>query len=103
MKYLIKNQKEFIISLGVFATILLILLWSIWSIFTGNLDYKNLIAIIGAVFEIFGWYYNMPTSEENCRHTGEMRLEKAQLNYQFDGENFVDEVEELEEDEDEEE
>ena len=103
MKYLIKNQKEFVISLGVFATILLILLWSIWSIFTGNLDYKNLIAIIGAVFEIFGWYYNMPTSEENCRHTGEMRLEKAQLNYQFDGENFVDEVEELEEDEDEEE
>lgn len=103
MKYLIKNQKEFVISLGVFATILLILLWSIWSIFTGNLDYKNLIAIIGAVFEIFGWYYNMPTSEENCRHTGEMRLEKAQNNYQFDGENFVDEVEELEEDEDEEE
>lgn len=103
MKYLIKNQKEFIISLGVFATILLILLWSIWSIFTGNLDYKNLIAIIGAVFEIFGWYYNMPTSEENCRHTGEMRLEKAQHNYQFDGENFVDEVEELEEIEDEEE
>lgn len=103
MKYLIKNQKEFVISLGVFATILLILLWSIWSIFTGNLDYKNLIAIIGAVFEIFGWYYNMPTSEENCRHTGEMRLEKAQYNYQFDGENFVDEVEELEEDEGEEE
>ena len=103
MKYLIKNQKEFVISLGVFATILLILLWSIWSIFTGNLDYKNLIAIIGAVFEIFGWYYNMPTSEENCRHTGEMRLEKAQNNYHFDGENFVDEVEELEEDEDEEE
>ena len=99
MKYLIKNQKEFVISLGVFATILLILLWSIWSIFTGNLDYKNLIAIIGAVFEIFGWYYNMPTSEENCRHTGEMRLEKAQNNYEFDGENFVDEVEELEEEE----
>lgn len=99
MKYLIKNQKEFVISLGVFATILLILFWSIWSIFTGNLDYKNLIAIIGAVFEIFGWYYNMPTSEENCRHTGEMRLEKAQNNYEFDGENFVDEVEELEEEE----
>lgn len=99
MKYLIKNQKEFVISLGVFATILLVLFWSIWSIVTGNLDYKNLIAIIGAVFEIFGWYYNMPTSEENCRHTGEMRLEKAQNNYEFDGENFVDEVEELEEDE----
>lgn len=99
MKYLIKNQKEFVISLGVFATILLVLFWSIWSIVTSNLDYKNLIAIIGAVFEIFGWYYNMPTSEENCRHTGEMRLEKAQNNYEFDGENFVDEVEELEEDE----
>ena len=28
-----------------------------------------------------------------------MRLEKAQNNYDFDGENFVDEVEELEEDE----
>lgn len=93
MKYLIKNQKEFVISLGVFATILLVLLWSIWSIFTGNLDYKNLIAIIGAIFEIFGWYYNMPTSEENCIHTGEMRLEKAFNKNGTDGEDFFEEFE----------
>lgn len=103
MKYLFQNKKEFIISLFVFATVILVVFWAVWAIIQGNLSYENIIALIGAVFEMLGWYYNMPTSEENCRHTGEMRLEKAQHNYQFDGENFIDEVEELEESEDEEE
>lgn len=93
MKYLIQNRKEFIISLGIFATILLIIIWSVWSIFTGNLDYKNLIVVAGGIFEILGWYYNMPTSEENCRYTGEMRLEKEYNKGIITGEDFYNEAE----------
>lgn len=96
MKYLIKNRKEFIISLGVFATIALIILWSVWSIFTGNLDYKNLIVVAGGIFEVLGWYYNMPTSEENCIHTGEMRLEKIYNKEGTDGEDFFEEPNDFE-------
>ena len=94
MKYLIQNKKEFVISLGVFLTILLVIFWAIWSITHGSFDYKNLIAIVGVIFEALGWYYNMPTSEANCKYTGRMRLEKAQLAGKIDGENFYDEFEE---------
>ena len=80
MKYLIQNRKEFIISLGVLVTILLVVFWCVWSIIDGSFTYKNLIAIAGEIFTILGWYYNMPTSEENCKHTGMMRLEKAYKN-----------------------
>lgn len=95
MKYLIKNKKEFVISLFVFATVLLVAFWAVWAIIQNNLSYENIIALIGAVFEMLGWYYNMPTSEENCRHTGEMRLEKAQREYESNGECFYDEDKEL--------
>lgn len=98
MKYLIQNRKEFIISLGVLVTILLVVFWCVWSIIDGSFTYKNLIAIAGEIFTILGWYYNMPTSEENCKHTGMMRLEKAYKNDDADGENFFEDVEDFEED-----
>lgn len=99
MKYLIKNQKEFIISLGVFVTIALIIFWCVWSIVKGCFDHKNLIAIVGVIFEVLGWYHNIPTSEENDKYTSLMRLEKAQKKAEdFVGENFFDDTEELEED-----
>lgn len=88
MKYLIQHRKESIISLGVFVTILLIIIWSVWSIFTGNLDYKNLIVVAGGIFEVLGWYYNMPTSEENCEETGFMRQRKAEKKNDYKGEKF---------------
>ncbi len=90
MRYLIKNKKEFIISLFVFATVVLVVFWAVWAIIQNNLSYENIIALIGAVFEMLGWYYNMPTSEENCRHTGEMRLEKEENNSNNPGEYFYD-------------
>lgn len=98
MRYLIQHRKESIISLGVIVTILLIIIWSVWSIFTGNLDYKNLIVVAGGIFEILGWYYNMPTSEENCRHTGEMRAEKRERQGIY-GEYFYTDSEVIEEEE----
>ena len=98
MKYLIQNRKEFIISLGVLVTILLVIFWCVWSIIDGSFTYKNLIAIAGEIFTILGWYYNMPTSEENCKHTGMMRLEKTYKKDGADGEDFFEDVDDFEED-----
>lgn len=95
MKYLIKHRKESIISLGVFVTVLLVIFWSIWSIIHGIFDYKNLITVAAAIFEILGWYYNMPTSEENCEATGEMRARKAEKNGTVEGEYFYSDDDEL--------
>lgn len=96
MKYLIKNRKEFAISIGFFVMTAINLIRAIMS---KDISEDLIVAAVYGFFGVLAWFYNMPTSEENCRHTGEMRLEKAQNNYEFDGENFVDEVEELEEDE----
>ena len=88
MKYLIQHRKEFIITLGVLCSVLLIIVWSVWSIVTGNLDYRNLIAVAGGIFEVLGWYYNMPTSDENCEATGYMRQRKAEKKADYKGEKF---------------
>ena len=92
MKYLIQHRKESIISLGVFVTVLLVIFWSIWSIIHGIFDYKNLMVVAAAIFEILGWYYNMPTSEENCEATGEMRARKAE-HKGIEGEYFYADME----------
>ena len=97
MRYLIKNKKEFTISLFVFATVVLVIFWAVWAIIQNNLSYENIIALIGAVFEMLGWYYNMPTSKENCEMTGEMRLKKRQNKGKIDGEDFIEEPQEVDE------
>lgn len=105
MKYLIQHTKELVISLGVFATVILAILWAVFSIVKGTFSYENLIALIGVVFELLGWYFNIPTSETNAKYTGMMRLEKDQLAGKINGENFYDEIEdggEMEEEFDEE-
>ncbi|MEE1163524.1 MAG: hypothetical protein UHU21_07505 [Lachnospiraceae bacterium] len=84
MKYLIKHQKEFIITIGVFATIAVVLAWVVYSAVNGTLDYKQIVAIIGVIFEALGWFYNMPTSEENTEATLEMRLRKLKNELEYD-------------------
>lgn len=96
MRYLIQHRKEFVITLGILATILLVIVWSLWSLIHGEFDFKNLIAVAAAIFEILGWYYNMPTSEENCKYTGEMRQEKAEKAGKVTGEYFYCDGEEPE-------
>ena len=96
MKYLIQHTKELIITIGVFVSVALVVLWAVLAIIHNNLSYENIIALLAAIFEMLGWYYNMPTSEENCRYTGAMRLEKEQQK-KITGENFFDELEEIEE------
>lgn len=88
MKHLIKNTKEFIITILVFITIAFIL-------YDGFKEGTPIDNVIESVIIILGWYYNMPTSEENCLATGRMRAEKEQKKDGYVGECFTDEVEEV--------
>lgn len=95
MKYLIQNRKEFAISIGFFVMAIINLIRAIMS---KEITEELIVAVVFTFFGVLGWFYNMPTSEENCIHTGMMRLEKAQKKG-TNGENFIDEVEEAEEEE----
>lgn len=73
MKYLIKNRKEFAISVGFFVMTAISL---IKAIMAKEINEDLIIAFVYAFFGVLAWFYNMPTSAENCEHTGLMRLEK---------------------------
>lgn len=90
MKYLVKHTKELIITIGVFLSVLLVILWAAVAVVKGSFSYENVVALIGVIFEMLGWYYNMPTSEENSKYTGKMRMEKDFMKNGTDGENFFD-------------
>lgn len=90
MKYLIQNRKEFAISIGFFVMTAINLVKAIMS---KDLSEDLIVAAIYGFFGVLAWFYNMPTSEENCVHTGMMRLEKEQNKGQFDGENFTEAME----------
>lgn len=98
MKYLVQNKKEFAITVGVFA----VNAYNLWkALKRGVVDEQTIAAFVFALLTLLGWYYNMPTSEENCRYTGAMRAEKEFLKSGTDGENFFDDiVEDSEEGED---
>ena len=101
MKYLIQNKKEFVITCGVFATFAVIIFWCVWDIIHGEFSIENMLAVIGAVIEGLAWYFNMPTSEENNRHTAEMRQEKAEKDPDYVGEKFFNDIEVDDEEDDE--
>ena len=90
MKYLIQNRKEFAISIGFFVMTAINLIKAIMS---KDLSEDLIVAVIYGFFGVLAWFYNMPTSEENCVHTGMMRLEKEQNKGQFDGEDFMEAME----------
>lgn len=94
MRYLIKNKKEFAISIGVFVMTLLNLIRAIMS---KDITEECIVAFVLAAFTLLGWFYNMPTSKENCEMTGEMRLKKRQNKGQIDGEDFIEEPQEVDE------
>lgn len=95
MKYLIENRKEFAISVGFFIMTAINLIRAINS---HDLSQDLVVALIYAFFGVLAWFYNMPTSEENCKHTGMMRLEKAYKKDGADGEDFFEDIEDFEED-----
>ena len=94
MKYLIQNRKEFAISAGFFIMTAINLIKAIKS---QNVTQDVVVALIYAFFGVMAWFYNMPTSEENCKYTGLMRLKKAHRKGRIDGEDFFDEAEEVDE------
>ena len=96
MKYLIQNRKEFAISVAFFVMTVINLIRAIRSKDIGE---ELICAVVYGFFGVLAWFYNMPTSEENCRHTGAMRLEKEQNQGIITGENFMDEPAEEEEEE----
>jgi len=42
----------------------------------GILSEESIIAVLVTAAGVLAWYFNMPTSEENCMATGEMRARK---------------------------
>lgn len=85
MKYLIQNKKEFAISIGVFVMTLINLIRAIMS---KQITEECIVAFVLAFFTVLGWYFNMPTSEENCEATGEMRAKKNEAKGDVEGEYF---------------
>ena len=47
-----------------------------------------IIAVVYGFFGVLAWFYNMPTSEENCEATGYMRQRKAEKKADYKGEKF---------------
>ena len=86
MKFLIKNRKEFAISIGFFVMTAINLVKAIMS---KDLSEDLIIAVVYGFFGVLAWFYNMPTSEENCIHTGMMRFEKEEKNGKVYGEHFL--------------
>jgi len=85
MKYLIQNRKEFAISVGFFIMTAVSL---VKAIMQKEINEDLIIAVIYGFFGVLAWFYNMPTSEENCEATGDMRQRKAEKKADYKGEKF---------------
>lgn len=85
MKYLIQHRKEFAISVGFFVMTAISL---IKAIMQKEINEDLIIAVVYGFFGVLAWFYNMPTSEENCEATGEMRQKKAEKKADYKGEKF---------------
>lgn len=96
MRYLIQNRKEFGITLGFFVFMAVDLFNKLK---VGEVDPDLIAKFVFYGFGTLAWFYNMPTSEENCIHTGEMRAEKAEKKGEVNGEYFYVDKEEVEDDE----
>ena len=88
LKILAQHPKEFAIAIAVVIMNAVNLYQAVKSkTFTEDM----IVALLVAIFSLIGLYFNIPTSEENARHTGLMRLEKIYKRSGTDGEDFFDE------------
>lgn len=85
MKYLIQNKKEFAISVGVFVMTAINL---VRALMAKEITEELIVAFVLAVFTLLGWFYNIPTSEENNLATAQMRQAKAEKKAGYVGERF---------------
>ena len=60
--------------------------------------YKIVSIALNFIIVAIGTYYNNDFTKLACKHTGAMRLEKEQAKGKITGENFLDDVEEGDED-----
>lgn len=86
MRYLIKHKKEFAITVAAFVMAVINLIRAIRS---KEISEELIVAVLVTGTSILAWYYNMPTSEENCNATGMMRLLKDQRKGKITGEDFT--------------
>lgn len=105
MSYLIQYKKEFIITIALFAAILLVIFNDVWAIIHSTFNLENTLESLGSIIAIMAWWTNTPTSEANAKATAQMRFEKAELKLgEMEGEDFdLEEEDEEFYDEDEEE
>lgn len=87
MKYLVQNRKEFTITIVALIVAIMDIL-KVFGVDVPNFSEEYLLAIVSAIMGVLVWFYNMPTSEENCKATGEMRLKKAEKTGKLNGEYF---------------
>ena len=85
MRYLIQHRKEFAISVGFFIMTAISL---VKAIMQKEINEDLIIAAVYGFFGVLAWFYNMPTSEENCEATGYMRQRKAEKKKDYKGEKF---------------
>lgn len=97
MRYLIQHKKEFAITVAAFVMAVINLIRAIRS---HEVTEELIVAVLVTGTTILAWYYNMPTSEENSEHTGQMRLEKDQKAGLIFGEDFTDDPQPEEDGED---
>lgn len=77
MKYLVQNRKEFTITIVALIVAIADIL-KVIGLDIPDVSEEYLLAIVSAIMGVLVWFYNMPTSKENCEATGEMRLRKAE-------------------------
>lgn len=93
MKYLVQNRKECTMTIVALVVAILDFLKVFFGIDFGIAD-EQVLAVVSGLMGVLVWYYNMPTSLENCIHTGEMRAEKAEKAGKCKGEKFYSDEEE---------
>lgn len=77
MKYLVQNRKEFTITIVALIVAIADIL-KVFGLDIPDVSEEYLLTIVSAIVGALIWFYNMPTSKENCEATGEMRLRKAE-------------------------
>lgn len=89
MKYLLQNRKELTITIVALIVAICDFL-KVLGFDIPEVNEEYILAIVSAIMGVLVWFYNMPTSLENCEATGEMRARKAMRKGKVIGEDFYD-------------
>lgn len=93
MKYLVQNRKECTMTIVALIVAILDFLKVFFGVDFGIAD-EQVLAVVSSIMGVLVWYYNMPTSLENCEATGEMRARKSERMNRCKGEKFYSDEDE---------